>query len=205
MTLPKSPVADGPTISLLPLNASDHAEALQAVYRATPAYWEMYHLPSSPAGQAARDLDAAASTPGRTLMGIVRHLAAHGDCGEKSAQLEMVGVVDFRLHWPDPNVVYVGMVMVAEAYQRQGIVRAAWQLLVPWLAQSARMTTARAGVEQFNPGALQFLQRLGFSLTGDSSRVQSGKRWVRLLYMEYNLTQPTGTAKLATHDPEAAA
>jgi RimJ/RimL family protein N-acetyltransferase len=174
-----------PAISLLPLNPADHAEALQAVYRATPQYWQMYHLPSSPAGQAQSDLEAAASTPGRTLMGIVRRI----DEDDPAQGVEMVGVVDFRMHWPDPDVVYIGMIMVAEQYQRQGIGRAAWRLLAPWLAQSAHMKIARAGIEQFNPGGLQFLQRIGFALTGDSSRVQSGKRWVRLLYMEYDLAQ----------------
>jgi RimJ/RimL family protein N-acetyltransferase len=108
------------------------------------------------------------------------------------AGFEMVGVVDFRMHWPDEDVVYLGMIMVAEAYQRQGIGRAAWRLLAPWLAQSAQMKTARAGVEQFNPGALKFLQSVGFQLTGDTSRVQSGKRWVRLLYMDYDLAQEPG-------------
>jgi RimJ/RimL family protein N-acetyltransferase len=177
-----------PTVSLLPLNAADHSEALQAVYRATPAYWQMYHLPGSPAGQAARDLEAAADTPGRTLMGIVQRIQNDEPApGLELAQVEMIGVVDFRLHWPDPDVVYVAMIMVAEPYQRQGIGRAAWRLLAPWLAQSAGMSIARAGIEQFNPGALLFLQQLGFSLTGNSSRVQSGKRWVRLLYMEYDL------------------
>src|SRR5688572_30974398 len=91
-----------PTISLLPLNAADHAEVLQAVYRATPHYWQMYHLPSSPAGQAESDLEAAATTPGRTLMGIVRRV----DEGDPTLGVEMVGVVDFRLQWPDPEIVY---------------------------------------------------------------------------------------------------
>jgi GNAT superfamily N-acetyltransferase len=174
-----------PQVSLFPLNAADHVEALQAVYRATPSYWQMYHLPSSPAGQAALDLEAVASTPGRTLMGIARRV----DAEDPAAGVEMVGVVDFRMHWPEPEIVYVAMIMVAEIYQRQGIGRAAWQLLAPWLAQGAKMRVARAGIEQFNPGGLQFLQRIGFHLTGDSSRVQSGKRWVRLLYMEYDLSQ----------------
>jgi RimJ/RimL family protein N-acetyltransferase len=145
----------------------------------------MYHLASSPAGQAERDLEAAAATPGRTLMGIVRRI----DAGDPMAGVEMVGVVDFRMHWPDAEVVYLGMMMVAEPYQRQGIGRAAWRLLAPWLAQSAQMKSARAGIEQFNPNGLRFFQALGFHLTGDSSRVQSGKRWVRLLYMEYDLAQ----------------
>lgn len=174
-----------PVVSLLPLNRADHAEMLQEVYRATPGYWQMYHLASSPTGQAERDLEAAASTPGRTLMGIVRRI----DPEDAAAGVEMVGAVDFRLHWPDPDVVYLAMVMVAEPYQRQGIGRAAWRLLAPWLAQSAKMNSARAGIEQFNPDGLRFLQALGFTLTGESSRVQSGKRWVRLLYMEYDLAR----------------
>jgi RimJ/RimL family protein N-acetyltransferase len=174
-----------PVVSLVPLTLADHSEALQAVYRATPGYWQMYHLPSSPAGQGERDLQAATETPGRTLMGIVRRM----DGADPAAGVEMVGALDFRLHWPEEEVVYVGMIMVAETVQRQGIGTAAWRVLAPWLAHSAKMRVARAGVEQFNPGGLQFLQRIGFSLTGDSSRVQSGKRWVRLLYMEYDLAE----------------
>jgi RimJ/RimL family protein N-acetyltransferase len=174
-----------PVVSLLPLKPGEDAALLQEVYRATPGYWQMYHLPGSPAGQAERDLEAAASTPGRTLMGIVQRV----DTAGPDAGAEMLGMIDFRMHWPDEAVVYVAMIMVAEAYQRQGIGRAAWQLLAPWLAQSAQMRLARAGIEQFNPGGLQFLQHIGFRLTGESSRIQSGKRWVRLLYMEYDLTQ----------------
>jgi RimJ/RimL family protein N-acetyltransferase len=172
-----------PSISLLPLTAEDHAEALQQVYRMTPGYWQMAGLPGSPAGQAARDLAAAAETPGRHLLGIVRPV----ESGDPTGGVEMVGVVDFRLHWPQPQTVYIGLVMVAEPFQRQGIGTAAWGLLAPWLAQEAGMTTARLGVPQYNPGALRFFQSLGFSLTGESNRVLSGQKWVRLLYMELTL------------------
>ncbi len=174
-----------PVVSLFPLSPADHADALQAVYRATPHYWQLYHLPGSPAGQAQRDLAAAAETPGRSLMGIARRVTD----ADPAAGIEMVGVVDFRLHWPESAVVYLGLVMVAEPAQRQGIATAAWRLLAPWLAQAAGMTTARAGVEQFNPDALRFFQHVGFTLTGKSDRVQSGKRWVRLLYLEYPLAE----------------
>jgi RimJ/RimL family protein N-acetyltransferase len=168
------------------LSAEHHSAALQQVYHATPAYWQMYHLPAVPADQAERDLEAAQATPGRHLLGIVRRLAA----GDPAAGVEMVGVVDLRLHWPAPDVVYIGMVMVATPYQRQGIGREAWRLLRSWLAQSAQMKTARLGVEQFNPGALQFFQHLGFGLTGQTDRVRSGQRWVRVLYMEQSLVEP---------------
>lgn len=169
-------------VSLVPLTPADHAEALQQVYRATPGYWQMYGLTGSPAGQALRDLEAAAETPGRTLVGIVTPVSADPQAG-----VEMVGLVDFRVGWPAPETAYVGMVMVAQPYQRQGIGTAAWALLAPWLAQQAHMTTARTGVEQFNTGALRFFQRLGFALTGESNRIQSGRKWVRLLYMENSL------------------
>lgn len=183
-----------PPVSLLPLTAADHADALQQVYRATPAYWQMLHLPGPPAGQAARDLTDAASTPGRSLMGIVLPVA-DGD------GVEMVGLVDFRLHWPDTQTVYVGMVMVAGPYQRRGIGRAAWTLLRPWLAGPAGMILARTGVEQYNPGALKFFQALGFELTGDSSRMQSGSRWVRLLYLEQTLAPAAPLHKAESTHP----
>lgn len=177
-----------PVISLLPLTVEDHSEALQQVYYATPGYWKMYNLPGAPAQRAADDLREAAKIPGRTLLGIVRHLSDQTATPTDTPGVELVGMMDFRLQWPEPNVVYLGMVMVAEPVQRQGIGSAAWRLLAPWLAQSAQMTLARTGVEQFNPNALRFFQSVGFALTGDSSRIQSGKRWVRLLYMEQALT-----------------
>jgi ribosomal protein S18 acetylase RimI-like enzyme len=171
------------TVSLVPLTLADHAAALQQVYRAVPHYWQMAALSGAPAGQAARDLDAAQATPGRSLLGIVRRLAAD----DAQAGVEMVGLVDVRLDWPQPQTVYIGMIMVDEPYQRQGIGTQAWRLLAPWLAQSAQMATARLGVEQFNPGALRFFQSLGFTLTGETTRIRSGRRWVRLLFMEQTL------------------
>jgi L-amino acid N-acyltransferase YncA len=53
------------------------------------------------------------------------------------------------------------------------------------------MQTARLGVEQFNPAALKFFESLGFQLTGDSQRIRSGQRFVRVLYMEKDLKRET--------------
>lgn len=168
-----------PTISLIPLSLEWHSEALQQLYWATPGYWAMYHYPTPPAGQADHDLRSAAETLGRTLFGIVRRL--------EDASGELVGLIDFRLHWPEEGIVYLGLVMVAEPYQRQGIGRAAWELFRPWLAQQAQMQTVRAAVEQFNPTALQFFASLGFVVTGEARRIQVGDKFVRLLYMELAL------------------
>lgn len=173
------------TISLAPLSLEWHVDALQQVYRATPGYWAMYNLLTAPAGQAESDLRTAAETPGRTLMGIVRRVEDDQTAG--AASVELIGLIDFRLHWPNEQVAAIGMVMVAETYQRLGVGTQAWQLLKPWLATQSQMQQARLTVEQFNPGALQFFQRLGFTLTGEANRIKVGDKFVRLLTMELPL------------------
>lgn len=192
-------------ISLAPLAPAVHADALQQVYRATPGYWEMYNLPGSPQGQARRDLDAAEETAGRHMLGIVRHVtpestpASTGEStpdpdadADVNPELELVGVVDFRLYWPAAEVAYIGLVMVAEPFQREGIGAQAWGLLQPWLMQTAKVQKARLGVEQFNVNALHFFQALGFTLTGETNRIEVGSKWVRLLYMERELAPEDG-------------
>lgn len=176
------------TISLVPLSLEWHVDALQQVYLATPGYWAMYNLLTAPAGQAEHDLRAAAETPGRTLMGIVHRVGSGESNGEAAADLELIGLVDFRLQWPNEGVVSIGMVMVAEPYQRLGVATQAWQLLKPWLAGQVQMQQARLTVEQFNPGALKFFERLGFALTGEANRIKVGDKFVRLLAMELPLT-----------------
>lgn len=170
-------------ISLLPLEAGIHAPALQAVYTATPDYWTMHNLPGPPPGQAAEDLAEGNATAGRYMLGIVRRI----DAADASVGAELIGLLDFRLHWPVQTTAYVGMMMVAEPYQRQGVATQAWSLLVPWLVASAQVTTVRTGVEQFNLAALQFWQHMGLRLSGESDRLRSGSALVRLLYMEQAL------------------
>jgi len=170
-------------ISLIPLDRALHTAALQAVYTAVPEYWAMYDLAEAPPNQADRELVSAAETPGRYMLGVVRRLdPANADAGG-----ELVGFVDFRLDWPDVGVAYVGMIMVAEALQRQGIGTQAWALLAPWLSSSAGIRTVRAGVEQFNVTALKFWEAQGFALTGESNRIRVGDRFVRQLYLERQL------------------
>jgi RimJ/RimL family protein N-acetyltransferase len=173
-------------ISLLPLDAEYHAAALQAVYTATPGYWQMYGLAGPPPDQAQQDLTASNETPGRYLVGIVKRMDEH-DVAEGA---ELIGLVDFRLDWPDEGVATVGMLMVAQPYQRQGVGAQAWSLLAPWLTASAHMRKARLSIEQFNIGALKFWEALGFVLTGESDRVRSGDQFVRLLYLENTLPIP---------------
>lgn len=170
-------------ISLIPLTSEHHADALQEVYAQTPSYWQMYNLPSVTPKQAERDLNEAHEVDGRTMLGIAQRVErTNPDAGAM-----LIGLVDFRLNWPEENVAYLGMIMVAEPLQRQGIGRKAWRMLMQWLLKSTDVTTVRLGVEQFNPSAMQFFQNLDFQLTGDANRIQSGDKFVRLLYMENDI------------------
>ena len=190
-------------ITLIPLivetlPVEQYAAALQHLYEQTPSYWQMYNLPGAPAGQAQRDLYEAAGVEGRTMLGIAQRV----DRLDPQAGATLVGLVDFRLHWPSQQTAYVGMMLVAEPRQRQGIGRKAWRLLQQWLRKSTEITTVRLGVEQFNPAALQFFQQVGFTLTGEAQRMRVGDKFVRLLYMEQVLrTTPSpvvsGDAELA--------
>ncbi|MEM7536128.1 MAG: GNAT family N-acetyltransferase [Chloroflexota bacterium] len=195
------------SISLLPLSGEHHAPALQYVYDLTPSYWRMYGLASSAPDQAARDIQEGAETPGRYMMGIVRQIAAkerqpaiqpetqpaiqpatqpETQIGA-GPQAELVGLADLRLHWPQRDIGYLGMLMVAGPYHRQGIGTQTWQLLRPWLADTAQMKTMRLGVEQFNIRAMKFFESIGFHLTGEANRVKSGERLIKLMYMEQTL------------------
>jgi RimJ/RimL family protein N-acetyltransferase len=170
-------------ISLLPLSAEYHTAALQRVYAATPGYWAMYNFPGCPPDQAANEFAARAETPDRFLLGIVRRI----DPLQPEAGVEMIGVIDFRLQWPGEDLAYIGMLMVAEPYQRQAVATQAWSLLKPWLSSSAHIRTVRVGVEQFNMGCLKFWQSAGFTMTGEAARIRVGDKFVRLLYMEQPL------------------
>ncbi len=171
--------------TLLPLT-SEHARLLQAVYEAAPGYWTLYDLPGAPPGQAAKDLAEAAETPGRSILGVLR--AVRPD--QPTSGREMVGAVDFRLHHPQEGTVSVGLLLVADARRRQGVGRAAWTLLEPWLRDEAGMRRAGLHVAQFNTVALQFFAALGFEMTGAAQRVRVGDKFVRLLAMEKALGPP---------------
>lgn len=167
-------------VTLIPLSREDHTATLQQLYRSAPRYWQLHGFAACPDGQAENDLKSAAETPGRTILGIVQRI----DPSDPNKGAAMVGMIDLRLDWPGDTVASIGLIMVAESHQRMGIATQAWSLLAAWLAASAGILKVRLGVEQFNSPALKFFESIHFKLTGETSRIRVGSKFVRLLYME---------------------
>jgi RimJ/RimL family protein N-acetyltransferase len=166
-------------ITLIPLSA-EHAAPLQAVYVAAPRYWAHFGLDALPPDQATRDLAAAADDPTRSILGILQRVQPDNP----SAGQQMIGAVDMRRHYPAEQDVTVGLLIVAEPYQRQGIGRAAWALLEGWLAQQPGLSVAHLAIEQFNLPALHFFTALGYELTGHATRQKVNNTFVRYLAMQ---------------------
>jgi ribosomal protein S18 acetylase RimI-like enzyme len=81
---------------------------------------------------------------------------------------ELVGVLDLLLRYPDDETVYLGLLLIDRAHQRQGIGTAAVQTLErdllprwPW-ARRLRLSVVRT-----NDQTLGFWRRLGFTETGE--------------------------------------
>jgi ribosomal protein S18 acetylase RimI-like enzyme len=80
---------------------------------------------------------------------------------------EMVGCVDLIRGWPDACTAHLGLLLVAEPFQRQGIGAAALRLVEEEVLRWGTCTTIRLGVVATNAQALPFWQRQGFVETGE--------------------------------------
>jgi GNAT superfamily N-acetyltransferase len=76
---------------------------------------------------------------------------------------ETVGVVDFLRDYPRPGTVYVGLLMVREDRQGQGL----GAILFRELARLSQGEHFRLAVLEHNKPALAFWRRMGFVATGE--------------------------------------
>lgn len=177
-----------PSVSLRPLGADD-VIAVQAVYEATPGYFEMMTGAPAPAYEASREFDNLAAnvrlssrrSPGRLWLGLFVPDAA--------GLPDLIGLLDLRLDFPEPQTVTLGLLLVIEARQRQGLGSQAYRLIEGWLRQQGfRVVELHVAGHAF--GAQQFWRRLGFEFTGQQQRVALGPKSVRLLALSKSLAPP---------------
>jgi GNAT superfamily N-acetyltransferase len=78
----------------------------------------------------------------------------------------MVGCADVVRGYPDSQTAYVGLLLVAEPFQRQGVGRAAYRALESVIRSWQTCTRVRLAVVATNDAVLPFWAKLGFVPTG---------------------------------------
>ena len=144
---------------LLRLLAGEPAEmaALQAVFEATPRYFEA--VCGTPPGPAEAQSTFTALPPGsRYEDKHVWGLYAGGT---------MLGVADVIRGWNAPEKATIGLLLIAQPWQRRGLGHAFSMLVEDAIRTWPEITTLRIGVVASNPAALAFWQRLGYRETGE--------------------------------------
>jgi len=132
--------------------------ALQCVLEAAPRYFET--ITGLPPGDAEAQSTFTALPPGRAYDDKRVYGLYSGDA--------MIGCADVIRGYPVPEKAVIGLLLLAEPWQRRGIGRAFEQLVVRTLADWPEITTVRIGVDTSNAGALAFWRRLGYRETGET-------------------------------------
>ena len=147
---------DALTLRLLTGQPAEMA-ALQCVLEAAPAYFQ--RVTGLPPGQAEAQSTFTALPPGKT----------YDDkfvWGLYSAEA-MIGCADVVRGYPIPAKTVIGLLLLAEEWQRRGLGRAFAILLEQAISAWPEVSTLRIGVVKTNPGALAFWRKLGYRETGE--------------------------------------
>ena len=87
---------------------------------------------------------------------------------------QMVGCVDLIKGYPEPNTALLGLLLVAEPFQRRGIGSAAYRAIEDVIRAWGTCAKIRLGVVRTNAGVLPFWKRLGFTQTGETKPYSYG-------------------------------
>ena len=134
--------------------------ALQAVFEAAPSYFEQ--VCGTPPGAAEAQSTFTALPEARTY-DDKRVWGLYADDA-------MIGVADVIRGWNAPHKAIIGLLLLAEPWQRRGLGRAFAALLEEAIRAWPEITTLRAGVVASNAGALAFWRTLGYRETGEVKR-----------------------------------
>lgn len=131
--------------------------ALQAVLEAAPRYFEA--VCGGPPGPAEAQSTFTALPPGKSYDDKRVYGLFAGQA--------MIGVADVVRGWNAPDKAIIGLLLLAEGWQRRGIGRVFAALIEQAILAWPEVAALRVGVVASNPGALAFWRRLGFHETGE--------------------------------------
>jgi ribosomal protein S18 acetylase RimI-like enzyme len=107
---------------------------------------------------------------------IVQEISVRELSGEGSemAALLMVGCIDLIEGYPEPDTATLGLLLIAESFQGQGIGSEAYRATEATVRAWGTCTKIRLGVVRTNAAVLPFWIRLGFTETGESKPYSCG-------------------------------
>lgn len=131
--------------------------ALQCVLEAAPAYFRI--VSGAPPGPAEAQSLFTALPQGKGyadkfVLGLYSGAA-------------MIGCADVIRGYPTPEKAVIGLLLLAEPWQRRGLGRAFAMLVEQAIAGWSAIRFLRIGVALGNPVALRFWQRIGYVQTGE--------------------------------------
>jgi RimJ/RimL family protein N-acetyltransferase len=149
--------ADLPLTLRLLTGAPDEMAALQRVLAAAPAYFET--ITGLPPGNAEAQSTFTALPPGKNyddkfVWGLY-------------ADERMIGCADVIRGYPMREKAIIGLLLLAEPWQRRGLGRAFALLVEQVIGGWPEIETLRLGVVERNAGALAFWRKLGYVETGE--------------------------------------
>jgi len=159
----RAPAHDALTLRLL-TGAPAEMAALQCVLEAAPAYFCCVNG-TEPGGAEAQStftaLPEGKSYDDKFVWGLYSGGA-------------MIGCADVIRGYPSRERAIIGLLLLAEAWQRRGLGRAFAALLEQKIASWPEIKRLRIGVVASNEGALAFWRKLGYSETGEVRPAHSG-------------------------------
>lgn len=132
-------------------------DALQRVFEAAPGYFEA--VTGGPRGKAEAQSEFTSLPPGRSYDDKFVWGLCRGS--------EMIGCADVLRGYPDRPRAVIGLLLLTEQWQRQGLGRAFAQLVEQTIVGWPEVERFRLGVISTNPGALAFWRKLGYVETGE--------------------------------------
>jgi ribosomal protein S18 acetylase RimI-like enzyme len=78
-----------------------------------------------------------------------------------------IGVIDLLIGYPIKEKAYIGLLLISEKYQKQGLGLRIYSEIENYLGQFSTIKTVRLSVVESNGNVLKFWEKLGFTKTGE--------------------------------------
>jgi ribosomal protein S18 acetylase RimI-like enzyme len=79
-----------------------------------------------------------------------------------------IGVIDLLIGYPTKEKAFIGLLLISEKYQKQGLGTQTYSELEKYIRQFPIINTIRLSVVESNGWVLKFWEELGFAMTGEA-------------------------------------